>query len=271
MRRTAIALSALIVCASVASSYELYALDFVSDASRIIGTYQPKSREHTPQAMASSAQSFLDSLDDQLRRRAEMALDHQERREWTNLPARPDAGGVRLGDCNDRQVEALCDLMGTLFSEQGYAKMCNIMLADDQLLKGGRPRTGFGTENFSIVIFGKPSPSGPWAFQLDGHHVGVNLAIQGSNLTMSPSFIGTQPEAYHIADKQVRPLAGEIDGAFKLVNSLNSAQRKQAILRPKRGRIRTGPGNDHNVTHIQIGFLNAVDAAAFIAFACQPK
>lgn len=251
MPRTVVAVCVLIVCASVASSQEQNANDFVSDASRIIGTYQPKSREHTPDAMAISAQAFLDSLDDTLRQRAAIALDHQERREWTNLPARPDAGGVRLGDCDDRQVKALCDLMGTLFSEQGYAKMCNIMLADDQLLRGGRPRSGFGTENFSVVIFGKPSPNGPWAFQLDGHHVGVNLAIQGSNLTMSPSFIGTQPEAYHIADKTFRPLAGEIDGAFNLVNSLNDTQRKQAILGPKRGQIKTGPGNDANVPEPQ--------------------
>jgi len=186
-------------------------------------------------------------LDERLRQRAAIPLDHQERREWTNLPARADAGGVRLGDCNDRQVEALCDLMGTLFSEQGYAKMCNIMIADDQLLKGGRPRTGFGTENFSVVIFGEPSPDGPWAFQLDGHHVGVNLAIQGSSLSLSPSFIGTQPEAYSRAGKLVRPLAGEIDGAFELMNSLNELQRKQAILGPKRGRIKTGPGKDGNV------------------------
>jgi hypothetical protein len=244
MTHTFKAVSILIVCALVTSSQAQDASDFVSDASRIIGTYQPKSREHTPQAMAESAQAFLNSLDDTLRQRAAIALDHQERREWTNLPAPPDADGVRLGDCDDRQVKALCDLMGTLFSEQGYAKMCSIMLADDQLLRGGRPRSGFGTENFSVVIFGKPSPSEPWAFQLDGHHVGVNLAIQGNNLTMSPSFIGTQPEAYHISDKKIRPLAGEIDGAFNLVNSLNDTQRKQAVLGQKRGRIKTGPGND---------------------------
>ena len=94
MPRTVVAVCVLIVCASVTSSQEQNANDFVSDASRIIGTYQPKSREHTPHAMAISAQAFLDSLDDTLRRRAAIALDHQERRKWTNLPARPGAGGA---------------------------------------------------------------------------------------------------------------------------------------------------------------------------------
>jgi len=252
MIRSALTLCALVACFALnnvplSNAREPVATDFVSEASRIVGSYEPNSREHSPQAMASAADAFLDSLDDDLRNRAALALDHPERRQWTNLPARPDAGGVRLGDCNIKQVQAFCDLMGTLFSEQGYAKMCNIMLADDQLLKDGQPRSGFGTENFSVVIFGKPSTEGPWAFQLDGHHVGVNLAIEGSKITMSPSFIGTQPEAVHIADKKIRPLTGEIDGAFELINSLDAPLQKQAILKPKRGRITTGPGNDAKI------------------------
>jgi hypothetical protein len=61
---------------------------------------------------------------------------------------------------------------------------------------------------------------------------------------MSPSFIGTQPEAFHIATKKYRPLAGEIDDAFALMGSLTPAQREQAIVSGRRGRIQTGPGKD---------------------------
>lgn len=64
---------------------------------------------------------------------------------------------------------------------------------------------------------------------------------------MSPSFIGTQPEAFHIADRKIRPLTGEIDDAFKLINSLDIELRNQAILKPTRGKITTGPGNDAKV------------------------
>ncbi|MGI9457982.1 MAG: DUF3500 domain-containing protein, partial [Aeoliella sp.] len=239
--------SLLMVCASLASAQLADTETFVSEASRIVGTYEPMVEDHSAQAIVDAAHSFLNTLDDHQRQRAVLTLDDPERRKWTNLPARPDAGGLRLGDCTAQQVEAICSLMGTLFSEQGYAKMCNIMLADDQLLRGGRARPGFGTENFAVVIFGKPAPNAPWAFQLDGHHVGVNLAIDGTKMTMSPSFIGTQPEAFHIADKKIRPLAGEIDGAFELINSLDAELQKKAILNPKRGRIRTGPGNDAKI------------------------
>ena len=113
------------------------------------------------------------------------------------VPPRPDAGGLRLGDCNTDQVKAFCDLLATLFSEQGYAKMRNIMLADDQLLRGGRARPAFGTENFSVVLFGTPSATEPWAFQLDGHHVGVNLAIHGGNERGRSSFPDQRKSIQH--------------------------------------------------------------------------
>ena len=137
--------------------------------------------------------------------------------------------------------------MATLLSKQGYMKLRNIMLADDQLLRGGKPRSGFGTENFSVVLFGTPSTIQPWGFQLDGHHVGVNVSMQGEAMTLSPSFIGTQPQSFTIAGKQYRPLTGEIDDAYKLVSSLNREQILQAVLRKKRGFIRVGPGNDGNI------------------------
>lgn len=221
--------------------------DFVSDASFIVGTYSPTSWDHSPKSMLDAANDFLKSLDEKQREKAKHKLDSPERKMWTNLPAPRNAGGIRLGDCNEKQIKAACELMAKLFSKHGYWKMCNIMLADDQLLQGGRPRSGFGTENFSIVIFGEPTESGQWAFQLDGHHVGVNVAVEGKKLTMSPSFIGTQPQTFTIAGKAMRPLTGEIDLAYKFASSLNDEQRKKAIIGKRRAQIATGPGNDFMV------------------------
>jgi hypothetical protein len=241
-------IAAFLVTVSVATAQQLPdRTAFVSEASYLLGTYSPESPSHTSHDMAAAANAFLDTLNNNLHQRAALTLDSPERREWTNLPARRDAGGIRLGECNQTQMKAFCDLMASLFSQQGYEKMRNIMLADDQLLRGGQARPGFGTENFAIVLFGNPSATEPWAFQLDGHHVGVNVAIHGENLTLSPSFIGTQPEAFRISTQNFRPLAGEIDDAFQLVNSLTQQQRAEAVVNTRRGRITTGPGNDNHV------------------------
>ena len=221
--------------------------DFVSDASFIVGTFSPANRDHSPAAMADAANAFLKSLDENQKSAAMHELESKERRAWTNLPARKDAGGVHFSDLKDEQTKLACQLMANLFSEQGYNKIREIMLADDQLLRGGRPRNGFGTENFALVIFGTPSATEPWAFQVDGHHVGVNLAINGEAITMSPSFIGTQPSGFSIAGKKYKPFEHETGKAHALVGSLTDEQIKKAILGPSRTDIVTGPGKDNFV------------------------
>ncbi len=221
--------------------------DYVSDASFVIGTYQPAENGQSSEQIAQAANKFLASLDAKQLARVQHDLKSPERRRWTNLPAPGDAGGVRLGDMNEKQVKASCDLLAALLSKKGYKKMCDIMLADDQLLNGNSKRPGFGTENFSIVIFGKPSATEPWGFQLDGHHVGLNVSLAKHVLTLSPSFIGTQPEAFKIANKEFRPLDGETDLAYKLIDSLSDDQKRKAIIHPRRAQIVTGPGTDGKV------------------------
>jgi len=220
---------------------------FVSDASFVVGTYEPAESDHLTATMAAKANALLESLDDQSKSKMSHAIDSDERREWTNLPARGNTGGVRMGDMNDAQVKAVCDLLAALLSESGYQKMVNIMLADDQLLRNGRPRPGFGIENFSVVIFGTPSADEPWGVQLDGHHVALNVSIEGEGLTISPSFIGTQPSEFELDGKQIRPLTGEIDDAYALVALLDEQQRKAAVIRDRRGDLAAGPGRDGKV------------------------
>ncbi|MFK7820903.1 MAG: DUF3500 domain-containing protein, partial [Planctomycetaceae bacterium] len=130
----------LIACSPVVAQ-ELY----VSKASEIVGTYKPANSDHSPKAMAAAAMTFAATLDDAGRAKLMSKLKTPKRREWTNLPARPDADGIRMGDLNEKQIKAACDFMATLFSPQGYQKVRNIMLADDQLLRNGKPRPGFGT------------------------------------------------------------------------------------------------------------------------------
>ncbi|MEM9413221.1 MAG: DUF3500 domain-containing protein, partial [Planctomycetota bacterium] len=135
---------------------------FASTASRIVGLYQPEIEDRRPETLKAKADQLLALLGTDIRKKVQLELDSRERRLWTNLPARPDAGGIRLGVLNKAQIESTLDLLAHLLSPQGYEKMRLIMLADDQLLRGGRSRPGFGTEYFSIVLFGEPSTSKPW-------------------------------------------------------------------------------------------------------------
>ncbi|MEM6363619.1 MAG: DUF3500 domain-containing protein [Planctomycetota bacterium] len=218
--------------------------EYVSEASHIVGTYSPEARGHSADAMAAAVQAFMASLDQSQRAKVLEELKSDERTRWTNLPQRSGNGGLALGKCNEKQMMAFCDLMATLLSDEGYRKICNVMLADDQLLDGGQPRPGFGTEDFFVVLFGEPSPTEPWGFQLDGHHLGLNLSVYGNDITLAPSHTGAQPVVFKIDDQEIRPLAGENDLAFELVGSFTQTQKQIAILSDRRGNLVAGPGKD---------------------------
>ncbi|MGI9473389.1 MAG: DUF3500 domain-containing protein [Rubripirellula sp.] len=236
---------------------------YVSEASRIVGTYSPEVRSHAAASMSDAGRAFVASLDEAQRDQVLEELTSAEREKWTNLPQRSGNGGLALGKCNETQVKAFCDLMATLLSEKGYDKICHVMLADDQLLEGGNPRPGFGTEDFFVVLFGEPSASEPWGFQLDGHHLGLNLSMHGEKITLAPSHTGAQPIKFKIGDKEIRPLAAENDVAFELVGSLNEDQQQSAILSASKGNLAAGPGND------QIPKLNGVSCDTFTASQLQ--
>src|SRR5262249_43058670 len=77
-----------------------------------------------------------------------------------------------------------------------------------------------------------------------GHHLGLNITIVGEHGTLTPSHTGAQPAHYEIEGKTIRPLGHETDKAFALINSLDEAQRKQAILGFEMHDLVLGPGRD---------------------------
>ncbi len=184
-----------------------------------------------------------------------------------------------MGDLTAPQREAALAVLAAALSKQGYEKVLQIVEADETLRTtdgGGRggpggPRGGpgggpggngpggagprgvagraaganFGRDNYYISFLGQPSDTEAWMIQFGGHHLGLNITLAGHNGTLAPSHTGAQPASYEVEGKTVRPLGREADEALALVNSLDEAQRKQAVLgfqirdpctRPRTGR-----------------------------------
>ncbi len=221
---------------------------FPSLPSQVLSNYEPKTpKEVTPELMAKRAQRFLAGLSDDLRKQAALPFDSAEKARWTNVPPRGEQGGVRMGDLNKKQLQQACDLLATVLSPQGYFKVRGIPLADDRLLKNGQRRPGFGAEDFWLAIFGDPSSESPWALQFDGHHLALNLTFHGDQMSLSPSFIGTQPRGFKLGDQVIEPMLTKDEAAFALLSSLSKNQKVEATQGPKRGRLVAGAGRDGRI------------------------
>ena len=250
----------------VAAGYE-------SRAGAVLGKYRPVPPDRSPATMAHAAVRFLDSLDEARRRSAHYGLASPERRQWTNAPVRGPAGGVALGDLDDAQLRAFSDLLAALLSAGGYAKVRDVMLGDDlRAIVDGEPNEGVGIAAFRVAVFGDPSAASRWAVQLDGHHVALNVTLDGSAYSLSPSFLGTYPQAFTVAGAALRPLGVETDLAHLLAGSLTPAQRALAVIGEVRGTLRVGPRWDGVVPEpagILGRLLNEAQQEKLVALASQ--
>lgn len=215
-------------------------------AAKVFAEYQPEVEARGVAEMVAAAAALKEVLSSDERAQCFLPAKSDERSKWTNVPPRGNEGGLRLGDLKEGPLEKVADFLATILSAQGYQKARTIMMADDLLLRPGtaEKRGGFGTANYWLLVFGEPSLEKPWGLQLDGHHVAYNVTIVGEKVTMSPSFIGTQPYLFKYKGEEIEPMAKEFALGFELMALLSEEQKAKAIVGDKRGRIKAGAGKD---------------------------
>jgi len=193
-----------------------------------------------------AANAFLATLDEKQRSSVLFAFnDERQRARWSNLPVEMvPRGGLSMGELTDAQRSAAMALLSSALSKRGYEKVQQIMDGDELLRTGGRDNNMFGKNLYFISILGTPSEKDPWMLQFGGHHLALNLTIAGQQGILTPSLSGAQPSLYKSNGKTIRPLSGENDKAFALLNALDDGQKKQAILNYRVADLVLGPGKD---------------------------
>ena len=176
-----------------------------------------------------------------------------QKQRWSNFPpAGFTRAGLIWGNLSATQQNAWLAVMQATLSTEGYNRVTAEWNADDALLAQEGTGGGFGKNNYYIALIGTPSETSPWQWQWGGHHVTVNATIVGSNIALTPSFIGVQPGQYTDANGQtVRPLGDIEDEAFALVNSLDATQQKVAILGSSPIDLVLGPGQEGKTIQVE--------------------
>ena len=207
-----------------------------------------------------ATKTFLATLDEAKRAKVRVNLDTDSRARWSNLPTgvvmqtgATERNGVKLGDLTAAQQDAALALVAATLSRAGYQKVLNIVNADEVLegrtapARAADSRIRFGRAEYYLAILGTPSVAQPWIIQFGGHHLAINVTVAGSQTVLTPSHTGAQPAAYSLNGRTIRPLGAENDKAFALMNALNAAQQKQALLDYQVRNIVLGPGQDGKV------------------------
>lgn len=178
--------------------------------------------------MAEATAALVATLDPGQRQALAADLQDPGFREWSYLPGpRP---GLPLAGLTAAQREAALDLLDTGCSAAG-ARTARAVIELDRVrrqLGGGDP--GPGEDRFWFRVFGEPSAGGAWAWRVNGHHLAVHVTAAGDDLTVTPSFFGSEPARVRTGPRAgLRVLAAEEDLARELVASLDGAQLRQAL------------------------------------------
>jgi hypothetical protein len=96
---------------------------------------------------------------------------------------------------------------------------------------------------------GSPSATEPWGWQLDGHHLIINYFVLGDQVVMTPTFWGSEPVIARSGKfNGTTILQDEQNEGLKLINMLDEAQRKKAIIQvSKTGNNNVGEAFKDNV------------------------
>jgi len=179
-----------------------------------------------------AAQAYLATLTPEQAERTRFDLDSNEWRHWSNVPlASLQREGLPFRDMTEPQREAALDLLRVGMSPRAFNEAQKIRQIDSWLATFNNDPVGFGEDAYFISIFGTPSATEPWGWQLDGHHLVVNYFALGDQVVMSPEFWGAEP--VYITEG---PMAGlsvlqeEQDSGLAFMQSLQPDQQRRATI-----------------------------------------
>ena len=145
---------------------------------------------------------------------------------------------MKRGDMTQRQQDDADALTAASLSAAGIRKARAIM-AHETIL--GNLETSAGTLRFDrspglyhFSIFGQPGGPDPWGWQVDGHHLSLNITVvEGKKISVTPSFFGANPAVVPRGPHEgLRILPEEEDAGRSLLESLDAEQMDQCTIYP---------------------------------------
>jgi Protein of unknown function (DUF3500) len=203
-----------------------------NDGSVRAGLYPLAPTAVSTKPITEAALAFLGGLTSEQRKRACLALDATEWRTWINVHMNFFRHGVMLEDLPPAARELGLGLLRATLSARGYAQARDIMRLNELLAELSESPDEYGEWPYFVSIFGEPSEDEPWGWQIDGHHLNISCVVVGDHMTMTPTFMGSEPcQVDHGPYAGTRVFMTEERTGLDLIRALDDGQAAKAILR----------------------------------------
>jgi hypothetical protein len=171
------------------------------------------------------AMQLYNSLDSEQQAVYFRSFEDSRRKTWERLPKVRE--GLKLADLSEEQKNLFHRFLQSALSSEGYMMVTAVMFNED-IQQRFEPY--LGRNEYYIELFGAPDEGQYWGWQLEGHHLSVNLTYYGNELiSHTPFLLASNPQIVN-SDRERNGLCLlylEEQLAGELAVSLEGEDRKQ--------------------------------------------
>jgi hypothetical protein len=202
-----------------------------TDGNVIPGLFPIRSTGVSTKPMVDAARAFIATLDDAQRETVRFAIDAKEWQMWFNISPYVFRHGLMLEDLSEPQRDAALALVRASTSESGFESIRNCMRLNHTIGEITGKAEEYGEWVYFLSLFGEPSETEPWGWQLDGHHVNLHCFLLGDQVVFTPAFLGSEPVvATTGVFAGVSVMQEEQDNGLRLMQSLDAKQQAVATI-----------------------------------------
>ncbi len=185
----------------------------------------------SPQPLVDAAAAFLASIDPEQRNKTCFPSDSDVWRAWNNMHPYIMRHGIGLYELTEPQRELALAIIREPLSEGAFETVRNIMRLNHHLLEITGREDEFNEWFYWLSIIGTPSPTEPWGWQIDGHHLTVSCLVCANQIVLTPTFMGSEP-VVALSGKYagVRVFENEEAQGLALMQALTAAQQSKATI-----------------------------------------
>jgi hypothetical protein len=202
-----------------------------TDGSIVPGLFALKPEAAPTREILGAARALIALLGPEQKKKVCLPLDSRERQLWQNSIVRYEDFGLRFDEVPGALKVAAMAVVKASLSAAGYRKTRNLMKLNAFLGElVGAPRL-LGEWCYQLHLFGEPSATEPWGWQLSGHHLIITCFILGEQMTLTPTFMGAEPRSVD-EGKYAGVAAFEDEESFGLqfARNLTAEQKRKAVF-----------------------------------------
>jgi hypothetical protein len=188
--------------------------------------------EEAPTAtMVAAARKLLDAVTLEEASRLTYAVNATEWQSWANPEFMQHDTGLRLDELDGTVRDAVFAVVEASLSPAGFELVRNLMRINGFLGDLVELPLLMNEFSYNFALYGEPSETEPWGWQIFGHHAALNCLVAGTQLVISPVFMGAEPDVIDAGPYQgVKVFKERIALAREVMGALPSKLRASATV-----------------------------------------